>query len=119
MISRKSSCCEKSEKNKPICWMNAPYLVDKRSTPPPNTPDWLISDSWVCPDTNSSADSDSPIKSPDIASTPMEQHITHSDFESSFDSNYEPVAGPSNPLPRTYSTRSTIQKKFLNLYLQV
>ncbi|CAG8669096.1 10538_t:CDS:1, partial [Paraglomus occultum] len=50
----------------------------------------------VCPDTNSSkssADSDSPIKSPDI---------THSNFESSSDSDYEPVAGPSNPLPRTY-----------------
>jgi len=91
--------------------MNAPYLVDKRFTPPPNTPNWLISDSWVCPDTNSSTDSDSPIKSPDIASTPMEQHITHSDFESPSDSDYEPVAGPSNPPPRTYSTRSTIQKK--------
>jgi hypothetical protein len=67
-----------------------------------------------CPDTNSStssADSDSSIKSTDIASSPMEQHITHSDFESPSDSDYEPVAGPSNPPPRTYSTRSTIQKK--------
>ena len=102
--------------------MNAPYLVDKHFIPPPNIPDWLISDLWVCPDTNSSkssADSDSPIKSSDITSTPIEQHITHSDFESLSDSDYESVAGPSNPLPRTYSTQSTIQKKFLNLYLQV
>jgi hypothetical protein len=84
--------------------MNAPYLVDKNSTPPPNTPDWLISDSWVGSDTNSPTSSANP-------DSPMEQHITHSDFESPSDSDYEPVAGPSNPLPRTHSTHSTIKKK--------
>ncbi|CAG8828293.1 6233_t:CDS:1, partial [Dentiscutata erythropus] len=78
-------------------WKNSPFLVDRISNPPPNTPNWIIFQTYFGRDTENNEN------------YPISE--LNSDDETTADSDYELIAGPSTNLPqKKYVTRNRGKK---------
>ena len=80
-------------------WANAPGLVDRNSSPPPDSPTWLISGSYFDPNADTS-NSDANSSEGDLDDNKPE---TDPDDDYYPDPN-KPIARHSDPIHRTYQT---------------